>query len=184
MNVRLIAGKYGGRMLATPKNNRTHPMSERIRGSLFNILGEAVQGAVVLDAFAGSGSLGLEALSRGALRVVFTEKDRVAARVIEENAHALRIDDKKYDVIKTTLNNWLSSSTSQEFDLIFCDPPYHDLQFSTISKLFAYLKPNGLMVLSHSGRSEIPTETGVVVVDNRSYGNAVLTFYRKEVSGS
>jgi 16S rRNA G966 N2-methylase RsmD len=66
------------------------------------------------------------------------------------------------------------------FDVIFADPPYTDPQLSTVSKLFGLLKPNALMVLSHPGKGEVPAKNGVVVVDNRSYGNADLTFYRRE----
>jgi 16S rRNA (guanine966-N2)-methyltransferase len=84
-------------------------------------------------------------------------------------------------VIRATVSAWSETSTD-EFDIIFADPPYHDPQLSTVSKLFSYLKPGGLMILSHPGRGEAPSEVkGIVVVDNRSYGNANLTFFRREV---
>ena len=91
MNVRLIAGKFGGRTIEGSGTNRTHPMGERIRGSLFNIIGSEIEGATVLDAFAGSGSLGLEALSRGAKHATFVERDRVAQNVITNNMKTLGI---------------------------------------------------------------------------------------------
>ena len=77
MNMRIIAGQFGGRSIEGSGTNRTHPMGERIRGSLFNIIGTEIQGATVLDAFAGSGALGFEALSRGAESATFIERDRV-----------------------------------------------------------------------------------------------------------
>lgn len=82
MNVRIISGKYGGRRIDAPDTTRTHPMSERIRNALFNSISSEINGATVLDAFAGTGAIGLEALSRGARRVTFIEKDRVAQKVL------------------------------------------------------------------------------------------------------
>ena len=179
MNVRIIAGKYGGRRLNAPDNSRTHPMSERVRGSLFNSLADALEGADVLDAFAGTGVVGLEALSRGARYLTLIERDRVAQKVILENVSLLDVNEQS-KLIKTSVSNWLMTNQSAEFDIIFADPPYHDPQFSTVKKLMGLLKPGGFMVLSHPGKGEVPTEQGVVVVDNRSYGGANLTFYRRE----
>ena len=178
MRIRLIAGTLGGRFIEAPDTTRTHPMSERIRGSLFNILGD-VTDKTVLDAFAGTGSIGLEALSRGAKSAVFIERDRVAQKVLAENIEKLNIQDKT-KLIKSSIAAWDDTSADQKFDLIFADPPYHDVQFSTVSRLFTHLNPNGLMVLSHPGRESVPTVNGVVVVDNRSYGDAALAFYRLE----
>lgn len=180
MNVRLIAGKFGGRTIAAPPGNKTHPMGERIRNALFNSLGDRIDQAVVLDAFAGSGAVGLEAISRGARDVTFIEKDRVAARVLQENIDKLAAGDQSR-LIRTSVSNWLDTTTdAKRFDLIFADPPYHDLQLSTVKRLFGLLKPGALMVLSHTGRGEVPVQDGIVVVDNRSYGNAYLTFFRRE----
>ncbi len=178
MNVRLIAGRFGGRILEGSGTNRTHPMSERIRGSLFNIIGAEIEGATVLDAFAGSGALGLEAISRGATHATFIERDRAAQNVIEKNIQTVGVvEDTK--LVKAPVASWLET-TNQQFDIIFIDPPFHDPQLSTAMKLIRLLKPNGLMVLSYLGRGEVPTGLGVVVVDNRSYGDAVLAFYRRE----
>lgn len=179
MRVRLIAGKYGGRFIATPPSLSTHPMSERARGAIFNKLIGQLEQARVLDAFAGSGAIGIEALSRGASRVTFIEKDRVAAKIIAENCQSLGIDRDAYVVINTTVSNWLESSDADEFDFIFADPPYHKPQFSTVKRLIGLLKANGYMVLSHIGSGDVEINTGVVV-DNRSYGNAHITFYRRE----
>ena len=153
-------------------------MGERIRNALFNIVGTDIQDAVVLDAFAGTGSLGLEALSRGARHATFVERDRAAQAVIAKNIETLGIVGG-VKLIKAPVASWLKT-TEQQFDVIFADPPYDDLQLSTVGTLTKLLKPNGLMVLSYTGKGEVPTELGVVVVDNRSYGDAVLAFYRKE----
>lgn len=176
MNVRVISGIYGGRVLDAPDRRSTHAMSERARNALFNSIRAELSGARVLDAFAGSGSLGIEALSRGAASAIFIEKDRVAAKIIQKNVDMLGIKTAK--VIKTTVSNWLDTSDPEPFDIILVDPPYNDPQFPTVERLFGLLKPGALMVLSHAGKGEVPSKTGVVVVDNRSYGNLNLTLYR------
>lgn len=178
MNVRIIAGYYGGRIIEGSGTSRTHPMSERIRNALFNRLQMELQGATVLDAFAGSGALGLESLSRGAISATFIEKDRVAQKIIAKNIERLQVENKAH-LIRARVSAAIKT-IDQEFDIIFADPPYYDPQFSTVTKLFRLLKPNGLMVLSYPGNGEVPTGAEVVVVDNRSYGNAALAFYRKK----
>lgn len=182
VNVRIIAGRYGGRIIEGSGTERTHPMSERVRNALFNMLGDKLEGARVLDAFAGSGALGLEALSRGAEAVTFVERDRIAQKIIEKNIKTLDAGQMA-KLVKAPVASWINTvevDESQRFDLIFVDPPYHDPQLSTVFKLIRLLQPNGLMVLSYLSTREVPTELGVVVVDNRSYGNAAIAMYRRE----
>lgn len=176
MNVRIVSGKFGGRSITCPPRSSTHPMGERIRGSLFNILGD-ITGYSVMDAFAGSGALGFEALSRGAVDVTFIEQDKVAQNIIGENITTLNVSEST-KLIRASVARWDETAEKQQFNIIFADPPYHNLQLSTVSRLVKYLKPNGLMVLSYPGREQAPTVNGVVVVDNRSYGDAALAFYR------
>jgi 16S rRNA (guanine966-N2)-methyltransferase len=178
MNIRLISGEFGGRKITAPDTGKTHPMGERIRNAMFNSLGGIVEGAHVLDAFAGTGAVGLEALSRGAHDVTFIERDRTAQKILAKNITSLGVEERAV-VVRTTVSNWLETSGKNYYDLIFADPPYNDPQFSTVLRLMDLLKPGGYMVLSHPGRGEGLTKTGVVVVDNRSYGNAFLTFYRR-----
>ena len=180
--IRVIAGKYGGRKIDAPdfSNSRTKPMGERIRNAMFNRIGEEIRGARVLDAFAGTGSVGLEALSRGASLVTFVERDKIAQKILQKNVLSLGAENES-EIIRTTVNNWLETAEPEMYDIILADPPYHDLQLSTVSRLFGLLKPKGLMVLSHTGRGEGPNlENSIVVVDNRSYGNATLTSFRRE----
>ena len=177
--VRLVSGKFGGRFIATPPGDSTHPMSERARSAIFNMLGSEVIDAEVLDAFAGSGAVGLEALSRGAGHATFIEKHRVASKIISENINLLGVGSSS-KVIATSVNNWIETADSPKFDIIFADPPYHNEQLSTVKKLMGLLKVGGCMVLSNSGRGGILEETGIVVVDNRSYSNAYITLYRRD----
>ena len=181
-SVRIIAGRFGGRKIDAPSydNSRTKPMGERIRNAMFNRIGSEIEDARVLDAFAGTGSVGLEALSRGARHVTFLERDKIAQKIIQKNVSSLQVDDDTA-LIRTSVNNWINTAEPGSYDIIIADPPYHDSQLSTVSKLFGLLKPNGLMILSWPGRGEGPNlKNGIVVVDNRSYGNATLTSFRRE----
>lgn len=180
--IRIIGGSYGGRFITAPDSTRTHPMGDRIRSALFNILGD-ISGLQVLDAFAGTGALGLEAISRGAASVTFIERDRVAQNVIDENINALGVQ-RTTKLIRSSVAGWDETSGDDQFDLIFADPPYHDMQLSTVERLKKYLKPKGLMILSYPGRESAPTVNGVVVVDKRSYGDAALAFYRLDSADS
>lgn len=179
MILRIISGIYGGRTIKTPGSKTTHPMGDRVRGSLFNIIGNEIDGAKVLDIFAGSGSLGIEALSRGASNVTFVERDNLACKILQENIKSFNLEENS-KILKMSASTWIDKNQDNFFDIIFADPPFNDPQFSTVSRLGGLLKPNGLMLLSYSGRGAVPLVNEVVVVDNRSYGNATLTFYRKK----
>lgn len=141
----------GGRKIDAPDNSRTHPMGERVRNALFNSIGTLVDGVDVLDAFAGTGAVGLEAGSRGARHCTFVERDKIALKILAKNVVSLGADEQA-EIVRTSVNNWLETKQPTSYDIIFADPPYHDLQLSTVKKLFGLLKPNGLMVLSWSGR--------------------------------
>ena len=178
MRMRVIAGELGGRFFAGPDSTATHPMAERVRGAMFNALGD-IEGLTVLDAFAGSGALAFEAISRGAKSVVVVERDKRAQRIIAENIKTLGLAGR-VKLIRAGASSWSETSQDELFDLVLCDPPYHDMQLSTVSKLISHVKPNGLMVLSYPGRESAPTVNGVVVVDkSKSYGDAALAYYRK-----
>lgn len=176
MRLRVIAGTLGGRFFESPDTQTTHPMSERMRGALFNILGD-LSGQAVLDPFAGSGALSYEALSRGAKSALLLENDKRAQNTIENNIKTLRLGQKAR-LVKANSRMW-SERNDDQFDLLLVDPPYHNMQFSTVDMLVNHLKPNGLMVLSYPGRGIAPTVSGVVVVDTRLYGDAALAFYQQ-----
>lgn len=179
----MIAGYHGGRMLDAPRGRTTHPMSERIRGAMFNSLIHEVQDAQVLDAFAGTGVIGFEALSRGAAHVTAVENHRVAQKIIANNAETLGVDDDTYTLFRGRVRRFITSYEGEGFDIIFVDPPYYHFNehLSTVEQLFALLKPEGLMVLSKPGTcEEAVLPNGIVVVDNRRYGDAQLSYYRRE----
>ncbi len=178
MRLRVIAGELGGRFFDSPDTHTTHPMSERMRGAMFNSLGD-ISGQTVLDAFAGTGAISFEALSRGAAHAVLIERDKKAQSVIAKNIESLGLQFRA-KLIKATAKQWADNNPDARFDLIVADPPYHDPQLSTIALLSGLLKPNGLMLVSYTGRGSAPTvkASGVVVVDNKTYGDAALAFYR------
>ena len=177
MNLRIISGKFGGRTIAAPDGDLTHPMGERVRGSLFNIINSRLDDTEVLDVFAGTGSLGLEALSRGAKHATFVERDRVASRILAENIAALGVDELTTST-QIGAATWISQNQDKRYDVIFVDPPYNDMQFSIVAKLAPLLKPDGLLVLSHPEKVKVPDFEGLILTDNRNYGTAELGFYR------
>ncbi len=177
MKLRVIAGSLKNRAFQAPTGFATHPMGERVRAAMFNKLGD-ISGKTVLDAFAGSGALGFEAVSRGAASVIAIERDRKAQRIIAENIEQLGLEEQ-VKLIKANCRAWHETSRSHLFDLVFCDPPYNDFKLSTVSLMATHLNYNGLMVLSHPGRESAPTVNGVVVVDSSTYGDAALAIYRR-----
>ncbi|MDR0957165.1 MAG: 16S rRNA (guanine(966)-N(2))-methyltransferase RsmD [Candidatus Nomurabacteria bacterium] len=180
MRLRIISGKFGGRFISADVGRATHPMGDRVRSGLFSSLESrgVLEDAEVLDAFAGTGAVGIEALSRGAKSVVFLERDKLAQKVIVDNITTLNISEQT-KLIKASIDAWITSDKTAKFDLVFADPPYNNPHFSTVFRLLGALRKNGLMILSLSGREIIPEPNGVVVVDNRSYGEARLVIYRK-----
>ena len=181
MRIRIISGNLGGRMIDTPPGRTTHPMGDRVRMALFNMIAKELSGAVVLDAFAGTGALGFESLSRGALRVTFVEKDRVASKILRENATQLAVLGRA-QLVQAPVASWVSTQgDGAVFDIIFADPPYHHPQLATVRSLSRLLKPGGVMVLSHPENTVLETPSDTQRYDTRSYAGANLSFYRKVI---
>lgn len=171
--VTITSGKFKGRKIATP-GGATHPMGSRERLALFNILGVRIRGVNVLDAFAGSGSLGIEALSREAKTVIFVDKSAKSTEVIKGNLAKLGIfEDAK--VIRGS-----ASSVAGRIglsDIILADPPYDDFELSEVEPLVNVLKTGGILALSHPG--EAPKITGMRLFESRQYAGACISFYIK-----
>jgi 16S rRNA (guanine966-N2)-methyltransferase len=179
--MRIIAGRLGGRIFESPRGFVTHPMSDRVRGGLFNTLGD-ITDLSILDAFAGSGALGFEALSRGAGKVLALEIDTSAQRSIEQNAKSLGLRNT-FKLVRSSAGGWLSTSSDKlTFDIVLCDPPYNDLQHNLITRLSERVSPKGLLVLSWPGKQEPPTLADFDIVRQKSYGDAQLIFYKRRTS--
>jgi 16S rRNA (guanine966-N2)-methyltransferase len=170
--MRIIAGTHRGHRIAAPKGRDTRPTSDRVRENAFNLIGP-VDGASVLDLYAGSGALGLEALSRGAEHAVFVESDRDACRTINANLDKLGLR-------ATVLCQDAARAVAQErrtFDLILCDPPYDvDATRLPFARLLA---GDGLLVYESSSRAEPPEIDGLAQRTSRTYGSARLTLYER-----
>jgi 16S rRNA (guanine966-N2)-methyltransferase len=177
--MRIIAGKLGGLEFDSPHGRRTRPMSDKVRGALFNILGD-LDGLSVLDAFGGSGALSLEAVSRGAAKVVTIERDGTAFDVIEKNIQALKLD-KSIHATRANAAGWSQRNIEKpKYDVLLLDPPYDELQASLLEKLInRHLKPGGLAALSYPGHEDIPDFYKTEVVHAKKYGDIQLVFYRK-----
>lgn len=176
--MRIIAGQLGGRNFSAPSGHRTHPMSEKACGALFNALGD-INGLTVLDAFAGSGALGFEAVSRGALSVCEIEIDKIAQRTILDNIKSLGISSK-VKLICASVGAWMRTNPNAVFDIVICDPPYDNLQQLLLGGLVNHLKPNGVYILSWPGKELAPQFGSLKIVNQRSYGDIQLVFYRKD----
>lgn len=175
--MRIIAGSLGGRIFDSPKGHTTHPMADRVRGGLFNTLGD-ITGLTVLDAYAGSGALSFEAVSRGAKRVIAIDNDKEAYRTIVRNVQDLRLDDR-VEVMIRQAGSWASNHQQDFFDLVLCDPPYHDLRRDILLKIAKRTDHNGTFVLSWPGKEPAPVFTGFEVLRQKSYGDAQLVFYKR-----
>ncbi len=177
--IKVTSGELRGRKLKSPENILTHPMGAREKLALFNMVD--VAGKKVLDAYAGSGALGIEALSRGAEEVVFVESNRKIAGVISENLRTLGLSGK---VAVETVERFANDGQYAEyFDVIIADPPYNNFDKSEVASLVKLLDNDGIMVLSSPAKEEIVVD-GMTMVGSRTYAGARLTVMRKETASS
>ncbi len=176
MDMKIIAGTLGGRLFDSPKGNRTHPMSDKVRGALFNTLGN-IEGATVLDAFAGTGALSFEAISRGAIKAIAIDSDKRAFFTIQENIKKLQLEE----VCKATranVSSWSNNNENSTFSLVIVDPPYNFPSPSIVKKLTKHVAPNGRFVLSWPGKDEPLALNGFTVVRQKKYGDAQIIIYK------
>ena len=154
-------------------------MSDKIRGALFNALGD-IEGLTVLDSFAGSGAIALEAVSRGAGHVIALDIDKGAINTIVKNATQLGIGEE-LKITRVGVASWLQTSApGLNFDIVVCDPPYDDPHLSAISSLAGRVKPGGLLVLSLPPKLAPSLSSTFTLLSAKVYGNARLHFFRRE----
>lgn len=176
--MRIIAGSLGGRTFESVPGHRTHPMSEKIRGALFNALGD-IDGLTVLDAYSGTGALSFEAISRGASRVKAIELDKSAARTISENINLLGLDEK-VEITKAAISAWSRRHENEKFDIVILDPPYDAVEPKELIKLSKHARMGGIIIIS------LPPKFGFryassrqELLNTKNYGDAELYFYRQ-----
>ena len=186
--MRVIAGTAKGRKLKAPRGRTIRPTSDRVKEAIFNMIGTEVVGASVLDLFAGTGALGIEALSRGAEKSTFVDESRKAVSLVDENLRLTDLRDKG-KVIKGKVETVIERLVGERelYNLIFLDPPYR-ISVTMLSSICqrvadALLAADGLMILEHSSKLESPDISGVKNGASKKYGDTAVTVYRKEGTG-
>jgi 16S rRNA (guanine966-N2)-methyltransferase len=179
--MRVIAGTHKGRTLKAPTWEGLRPTSDRLRETLFNVLAGRIVGARVLDLYAGTGAVGIEALSRGAAHVTFVESDGRAQALIAENLRSCGISDG-YAIIRATASRALDSirrgPSFVPFDIILLDPPYDHPAAGALTGLHALVEPDGLIVFEHARRAPVPDSFGgLVLTRDLLSGDSALAFY-------
>jgi 16S rRNA (guanine966-N2)-methyltransferase len=177
--VRIVAGRFGGRRLRAPRGRGTRPTSDRVREALFSMLG-SVEGERVLDLFAGSGALAIEALSRGAASATLIERDARAVGVIRANLEALGLGSEEAKVVHATAEAALrdASRSGDTYDLVLLDPPYRDATAwgrELARALPAVLAPNARVVAESDRRA--PLELDLPVIRERRYGDTLIRIH-------
>jgi len=155
--MRVIAGSARSIILKTKKGSDTRPTTDKIKETLFNMISFDIGDAFVLDLFAGSGALGIEALSRGAYKAVFIEKDREALFCIKENLKKTRLDDKALVIAKDVLKSLEDLSVERAFDIVFIDPPYNKELETKVLKILeksSYIDDNTMIIVELSKETE------------------------------
>ncbi|MBF0259768.1 MAG: 16S rRNA (guanine(966)-N(2))-methyltransferase RsmD [Desulfamplus sp.] len=185
--MRIISGTCRGRKLATIKGISIRPTSDRVRESIFNIIGQKVHGAQVLDLFAGTGAFGIESLSRGAQRALFVDISRKSCDIIRHNIELCKLSDKSsVSQCDASRSNLPEHIISTQFDLIFIDPPYERGFVGKVLEnraLLQCLGPETLLILEHSVKENIPDKLEKLDIhDQRQYGKTLISFFR--MSGS
>lgn len=180
--MRIIAGKYRGRVLKSPPSLRTRPTSDRLRETLFNIIAPKIAGARFLDLCAGSGAVGIEALSRGAAYVAFVDQSREMCALIGENVEAFKFSKDDIAINCKEASEWLRGYDGHVFDVIFFDPPYKADYVSVLKYLSEQadrlLSEGGIVIVEHYKKNGLPTEFGELKQYRKlKQGDSCLSFY-------
>jgi 16S rRNA (guanine966-N2)-methyltransferase len=175
--MRVVGGSLRSRTLRAPKGSSTRPTTDRVRESLFAVLGD-VSGLEVLDLYAGTGALAIEALSRGAAHAVCVESARPALNVIAENRAELGLGDR-LEIVGRKVTEALRME--RKFDLVFADPPWADVPELTrdLTRLPSLLSEEALVCVEHASRDAAPELPGLAIDETRTWGDTAVTFYRK-----
>lgn len=181
--MRVIGGSRKGQMLRLPKNISIRPTTDRTKEFIFNILGEWIEESVVLDLFAGSGNLGIEALSRGAEKSVFVEKNNIHSQIIKKNLEMTKLTSLAQVVVSDVFKYipWVSRQL-QKFDIIFADPPYDSecqVRILEILNKVDILNDDGIFILEHSSKLKLNGYTKFDLIKYKILGDTSISFYKK-----
>ena len=174
--MRVIAGVARGQPLTAPRDRGTRPITDRVKETLFAILGERVPDARVLDLYAGSGAIGIEALSRGAANATFVEQARSALVALRANLERTRLADIG-DVVPLDVERFLAAPGQGPWDLVFLDPPYEVRDIvAPLRAVEPQLAPDAMVVIKHFWRTDVPEVAGLRPVRQRRFGETMLSF--------
>ncbi|MBN1298866.1 MAG: 16S rRNA (guanine(966)-N(2))-methyltransferase RsmD [Actinobacteria bacterium] len=180
--IRIISGKYRGFKLKIPPDYDIRPTQDRVKESIFNVLGQNIEGSRVLDLFSGSGSLGIESISRGASLVFFVDQHIKAIRLIKHNIEILNDIESEYRIIRKDAVSFLNAYRGTIFDIVFIDPPYKIAE-NNMKNVFRLLKnktvidADTIMVYEYFSRRDISAEVeGLKVVKNSSFGDKIVSY--------
>ena len=177
---RIIAGAARGRRLAAPRGSGTRPTSDKVRGAVFNLLGQFFEGGAVLDLYAGTGALALEALSRGCARATCVEADRSVAEIARANAEACGFA-ARVEILRGRVAEVVPRLAPGSFDLAFVDPPYEEGPDAALGLLAPVLAPGGRVVAEHDARRPPAERYGALALaDRRRYGGTGVSIYVRE----
>ncbi len=183
--MRIIAGRSKGRTLESIKGRNTRPTSDKVKGAIFNIIQGRIPDSLVLDLFAGTGNLGLEALSRGARKAIFIDKDINAIRIIKKNCYNLGYKEQ-VEIYRNDAARGLTELSKRDilFDIVFMDPPYSKGYEEALLQLINeanILHNDGIVIIEHDSKTTVPDRiAGLYRYDFRKYGGTGVSFYRKE----
>ena len=178
--MRVISGAAKGHRLKTPKVRDLRPTQDAVRKAIFDILADTVEERKAIDLYAGSGALGIEALSRGAKNCLFAESHRGACKAINENLKHTKLAGKGR-VICRSVNQFLTELPDKDIELVFLDPPYTLGKIGPVlRKLTPHLKRGGIIVYEHVKTTEAPKVERLKIIDRRIYGGTKVTFMVKE----
>ena len=180
--MRIIAGAFKGRNLKSPPSMNVRPTSDRLRETLFNVIAPRIEDARFLDLCAGSGAVGIEALSRGASHVTFVDRSRKSCTLIESNLELCRVAEEQQVIYCSEVYEFLRQTTSGPWDIIFFDPPYKDEYLRTLdfigSNSSKLLADDGLLVAEHHHKNALPETVGKLRrIRVLKQGDSALSFY-------
>lgn len=185
MTLRVISGKARGLKLNAPKNDDVRPTTDRVKESLFNIINPYIMDSEILDLFAGTGSLGIECLSRGANKCVFIDNSKESINIVKSNIKKARVENESI-VMNLDFKSAIKSLAlkNQRFDVIFMDPPYYKNMFNdALSEIDNnnILKEDGIIIVEHDTKDKFPDDIGRLYKSReKKYGNTTITFYKME----
>jgi len=183
--MRITGGEFGGRNLAVPKSDAIRPTQDRVREALFNILAPEIGGAAFLDLFAGSGAVGIEALSRGAASVTFVEANRKHSAVLQQNLIALNFRPSTFNLVVADVYRWIATYTGAGFTMAFADPPYKLGEEKGYAQVLVTLaernvvRPDGLFIAEMTAVQKAEETPGWDLLRDRTYGKTRICIWRR-----